>query len=864
MNDEFLSSAEHPIYYRGTVEEYDDRGGYGSIRPDEGQPISGVLLVHRYSLRTRDIVLRTGDRVLFTTRQVDRGLLATDVHSERVFDGGQIPPDAEERTKGRITSYISTRGFGFVRTVDSKEAFFHVSYFIDQSVEPQIGLPVEFRLVRTDKGLQAQDLAADDQPETVLQDSAGRDSWLARAILARDSRRYDDAVTFYERGMRNSPTTQLILSYAAMEKNRGRKPSAMRVYETGIRIFKDNAKLREDTGILAASMGDYRRAIGLLNEALALSQSQHRGEKGVLLALAHTHYALETIQDLQQAITYYEKARDLFGKGSTQLPEYDILALNLARIRTQHHRGNLTVKFLRQANFEIVRARLLEQITEGAEFVVRSDNAEFSESYGLALHLIVRVMFKAQVSLSDLDDLDASVKHWSHSGLGDDQVALIVVSSLPQELQRLLSARIEDHRRSLAAIVPIQQSEIEVSADALGALRESLDRWLYRRDLFAGNSPVEGRRFFGRDKPLADLRESISTSTPTGIFGLRKVGKTSLLKEGQRRASELGDIVVYVDLLRVPSDVSDCRWLYWRVATELRSEVEKLPVFRVARWRLGGEFRDFLDIPSAFPVATAFDADLTNLLTRLRSTALNPKPRVVLLLDEVERLLPTRLGKSGFEGFFDFFGYFRGVSQENNNFVLVITGANNILSEAAQFGSRDNPVFNYFKEIYLPLLEPSECSLMIRELGRGMGIRFDQDARDHVYNLTGGHPFFARQLCSFVAARHDDRPLQVTSKMVESIADEYLDVRSADFEEIVERLQRDFPNELAVCVSLARAGGRLPVSDVRGEPGKQVGSMIRHLTGYQIVRVSDQSVALTIKLLTRWLEKFAPGNAHPR
>ncbi len=387
-------------------------------------------------------MLRAGDRVLFTIEHVDRGLLAADVHPEQVSDAGPFNLGTENRETGSIKSYFPARGFGFVELVDGTDAFFRISYFADQDIEPRVGASVNFRLVRTDKELQAQDISVDD-----LSGSAERDNWLARAIIARDSRRFDEAATSYEKGMRNSPTAQLILSYAAMEKNRGRKPSAMRIYETGIRIFKDNAKLREDAGILAASMGDYPTAIRLLNEALKLSQKQHRGEKGVLLALAHTHYAVETIQDLQQAVRYYERALDLFGKGSTRLPEYDILALNLARIRTQHHRGNLTVRFLREAGFEIVRAWLLEQITEGAEFVVKIDNAELSESYGLASHLIVRVMFKAQVSLSDLESLDTSVSHWSKSGLGDDQVALIIVSSLPQELQRLLSARIEDHRR---------------------------------------------------------------------------------------------------------------------------------------------------------------------------------------------------------------------------------------------------------------------------------------------------------------------------------------------------------------------------------------------------------------------------------
>jgi hypothetical protein len=374
--------------------------------------------------------------------------------------------------------------------------------------------------------------------------------------------------------------------------------------------------------------------------------------------------------------------------------------------------------------------------------------------------------------------------------------------------------------------------------------------------LFAGNSPVVGRRFFGRDKPLAELRDTVSNSTPTAIFGLRKVGKTSLLQESQRRSSESGDVVVYIDLLRLPSDVADVRWLYWRISTDLRREVEKLPI-RNFKWRLGGEFGDFLDIPESFPVATAFDSEITRLLKAISQLSVSPRPKVVLLLDEIERLLPTGLGMSGFKGFFDFFGYFRGLSQENENFVIVVTGANSLITEAAQFGGRDNPVFNYFTEVYLKLLEPNECALMMRELGRGMGIRFTPDAIQGVYGLTGGHPFFARQLCSFVAEQYTERPLTVNGGMVNLLVDQYLDVRSADFEEIVERLDRDFPDELQICVELATAGGKLPIGHLRHRPNQQAGggSTIRHLTGYQIVGVDRSNAFLTIELLTRWLRK---------
>src|SRR5271165_1292800 len=173
-------------------------------------------------------------------------------------------------------------------------------------------------------------------------------------------------------------------------------------------------------------------------------------------------------------------------------------------------------------------------------------------------------------------------------------------------------------------------------------------------------------------------------------------------------------------MVLLPADVTDCMWLYWKIAEGLRHEVNGMfgrqPVLRDFRWRLGGIFSDYLGIPQNFTVAIGFDSDLTRLLRVLRNLAVTPKPKVILLLDEIERLLPTALGKSDFAGFFDFFSYLRGISQENENFVIIVTGANAAITEAPQLEGRDNPVFNFFKEVYLPHLEPAECSKMIRVL----------------------------------------------------------------------------------------------------------------------------------------------------
>ena len=645
----------------------------------------------------------------------------------------------------------------------------------------------------------------------------GSVDYLSLAIVARDKRKYAEAADLYRKGLQSQPSTILVLSFAAMEKNRNRKAEAMQIYQQGIRLFPHNAKLWEDAGALAVSLGDMSQAIELFGRSLTLSQQAHQGTKGVLLKLAQAHYAVGSFSSLKNAVDFYQQAK---GIGQNPLSSSDLRQMNIAIVRTQHQRGNVAVSFFEDAGFRISRAQLHSNVTESADlFVQQVHHPELIESYGLAGHLLVRCFFKAAVSLNDLQELDDRISEWSRSDLIDEQVAFIVVSSLPEELQRILAGRIEQKNRPQPAIVPVTQSEIETSTNALDTLRAILDRWLFRRDLFATNSPVSGSEFFGRDKPLAELRDAISSSTCAGVYGLRKVGKTSLLQESRRRSTEIGHIVVYIDLLRLPSDVTDCRWLYWRIANALREESVTLsvqyPAIRDLRWRLAGVFPDFLSIPRDFPVATSFDADLSRFIDAIRTLPITPRPKVVLLLDEIERLLPNALGKSDFSGFFDFFSYMRGLNQERPEFVLIVTGANASLTETAQFDGRDNPVFNYLKEVYLQHLEFTECVRMIRSLGRGMGLKFTDGSIRKIYELTGGHPFFARQLCSYISELNTVRPLTIGESDVTSVVETYLDLRSSHFAEIVARLRRDYPVELRVCEDLANAGGTLPLQSVR-------------------------------------------------
>lgn len=838
-------------YSAGIVKSWDQESGAGFIADDLG---NDVLHFSRKSLRNPFSIFTEDQRVLYRINHLEEGSQIQDVHAEDTTNCD--PFEINEQRNGLVEKVNNDRGFGFIKVDDGTTAWFHVTYQKDSKELYPEGTPVIFTLVTSDKGLQAKEI----QLKVVLKEETQKkhEDYLAAAILARYSRDLENAAQLYKKGMENSPSVQLITSYAAMEKNRNRKSAAMQIYEAGIKKHPRNTKLYCDAGRLAASMGRYKKALELMQHAIALFEEKHQEpDKGVLLTLANIFYELSSREDLEKAIKYFSELESR-GYSLARSSKDDFIRYNLAKIRCQHYRGKLTYEFLGKAGFPIVHAELMGLITVGADFIIKITNSELLESYGFSDNIFIRCMFKSEVSRQDIEEMDARILSLGSAGLADEQVAIIIVSSLSDSLQRTLFKRIENRSRLVPAIIPVSQSLIEREADPISLLRSILDQWLYRRDLFLLNSPVVGRRFFGRDKPLAELRDTILSGTPAGIFGLRKVGKTSLLKETERRSHEAGDIVVYMDLLRLPSDINDTKWLYWKWATLLFDRCNGF-AFKGMRWRLGGVFKDFFEIPKDFSVATAFDADITEVLNRIKASNIQPRPKVILMLDEVEVLFPSALGREGLKGFFDFFSYLRGLSQETDDFVVIITGANAAISEVSHFDNRDNPVFNFFKEIYLQLLEPHETTFMIKSLGNGMGLRFSDMACSMVHSLTGGHPFFTRKFCSFIGSSHSERPLIIKPETVAELAEPYIEFSGKDFEEIFDRLSRDYPQEKDFCIDVAKSEEIVYLESIV-KKRTFVDVSLRHLVGYQILKIENGEVAISMQLFRRWLQRRYLGD----
>jgi hypothetical protein len=221
-------------------------------------------------------------------------------------------------------------------------------------------------------------------------------------------------------------------------------------------------------------------------------------------------------------------------------------------------------------------------------------------------------------------------------------------------------------------------------------------------------------------------------------------------------------------------------------------------------------------------------------------------------------MLPISDANPGFRGYADFFAYLRGLGQRTRGRVVsVVTAANPIVSETPNWGSRENPVFQFYQDVFLPPLDEDVCANMVEQLGRGMGVSFDQDSLALIYREAGGHPYITRQLCGHIVRGHPYRPLRIIRRIVEDSLDTFVRDKGAIFEEILYRLETHFPEENELLPFIA--DGVVAPSALSTLSDQPIDRALRHLLGYQIVEYVGDEYHIKIRLLYRWLRRFRLG-----
>jgi len=395
------------------------------------------------------------------------------------------------------------------------------------------------------------------------------------------------------------------------------------------------------------------------------------------------------------------------------------------------------------------------------------------------------------------------------------------------------------------AILPVDDGLMQAGPNSKEKLHELFSQYLGVRDLYDSTLPVSGRRLFGRERLLVAVNDQVHKGEFIGIFGLRKMGKTSLMY--QLRDEKLKDeAVAYVDLQASPGlAVSSFLPVLWEIERDL---LERLtPRFPDIKEILRlGRFSRYSDaLLTGINPALLFSEDIRELLDAIIAQKLPGVNRLVIILDELERCLPLA-GQPAMAGYLEFFALLRGLAQTDRyRGVLssVVVAANAAISEKGYWEGRENPVFSLYKNLFLPPLSKLDTTQMIQSLGKGMSVYWDPSAINKIFAECGGHPFLTRVLCSQISKRYLQRPLQVTESMVEQEMPIFIQEKSDKFEQITELLHSHFPDEESILEKLA----------IGENPQMPSNESVRHLIGYHLIARVGAEYAITFSALKSWL-----------
>lgn len=401
-------------------------------------------------------------------------------------------------------------------------------------------------------------------------------------------------------------------------------------------------------------------------------------------------------------------------------------------------------------------------------------------------------------------------------------------------------------------VIPLESPRLKeamINLKASESLEELLYQWLGQGDLYDVHNPIaDAATFFGRGQMINRLTTKIIQRENFGIFGLRKVGKTSLIF--QLRENLPKTLIAYVDLQSIAS--KRCEEVYFRLIEALSREMRvKFPHLSMPTFGLGT-----YDPREEYPeIATDFHNDLLQLKTLLEQDG--EQPRVLLLLDEIELLVPSE-GSGGVEGYDGFLRQIRGLYQQESFILSGVVGADPGVCRKGKWGDRDNPMFQYYDEVFLTPLEPAECNQMVQGIGEMMGTSYDAASLDRIYHESGGHPYVARQLCSRIVSRHRDRPLEVNEDMVCEGVDDYISQRADYFQGVFRGYISDHARKILEMASmdqehLVSRSQLKNFAESEGFDTDQLARALQDLELFHLLTREQEMYSIKINLLRLWI-----------
>lgn len=429
-------------------------------------------------------------------------------------------------------------------------------------------------------------------------------------------------------------------------------------------------------------------------------------------------------------------------------------------------------------------------------YLILNPNQDFRNAYYLHTELFCVVNDRPDFHYRDLERCHAVALRYPQL----NQRVFFVVATDSRGARHICG---EDAKNTHRDYIVIDQRRL-CAASSDGYLRELLRNVLQVRDHFNEKNPVSSdAEFFARGALVDGLIGSVENGRCSAVLGLRRIGKTSVLRR--------------VELVTARLPGNDF-WTHYLNAHRLRTTgISAADTLLQAcrgieqRWHdtYGSYNVQGGDIPSGLDLGGAsdyFDKYVKRFLAR-------SKRRLLLIIDDFQELIPNATRDSSWNR--DYLGFASTLKslhlEHPRQFVFLLASTNpNFIRQ--EFHGVQNPLLASIDDRYVELFTIRQLTEMLQNLGRPMGVTLSQGALAEIYRLFGGHPFLSRQFCSILCERVNG-PITFTTEDVRNVYAERQGLLDNDFLTILENLRVIFPTEYRLVLEMAANSRHTALSD---------------------------------------------------
>lgn len=391
---------------------------------------------------------------------------------------------------------------------------------------------------------------------------------------------------------------------------------------------------------------------------------------------------------------------------------------------------------------------------------------------------------------------------------------------------------------------------------------------IWRRDFFAEAEPVrDPSEFFGRELIINELFTKILLGSPVAVFGLRKIGKSSLLGRVEDLiARDDSSITATAFIIGNSARLKSGRW--WNAALDIVMEWQaKLQILATRlNSKIHAKAQRLADAISrkqtdAHSLLVAFERDVDALLKAARALSAESgrdSARLVLFLDECDHFYPHLADAEYWRtDFFVFWNALQGIKRRLNSpdeLVYILGGVNPSGVEQGSLLGQANPLYET-QRIYLEPMTKEDADSLLTGLGDRMGLVFEDSALNASYDLVGGHPLLLRRLGSAIhegAHNRSDRHV-VKSQDVEKA---FKKKRRDLFNQVawfLEHLSRVAPEEERLLRDIATGGSQAYAEYWKDDDFRE--TYAYHLECYGLVKFKDDIPDVSLPLIRDALQK---------